>query len=84
MFTVVQFDDKSGASLAVISTSWMTPRKKEVFWPPYKSTTTFKKALKKHEEVNEGKWTLYGVQRIFYETGKLLNISIFIPIIHII
>ncbi|KYQ53447.1 hypothetical protein ALC60_00009 [Trachymyrmex zeteki] len=78
MFTVIQFDEISGASLAVVSTKWLTPRKKEVFWPPYKNVTTFNKALKKHEDVNEEKWTLYKVQRIFYETGKLINKFIYI------
>lgn len=53
MFTLIQFDDNDGANLAVVSTNWLTPRKKEVFWPPYKNNTSFNKALKKHEEVNE-------------------------------
>ncbi|XP_039312222.1 uncharacterized protein LOC120359295 isoform X2 [Solenopsis invicta] len=71
MFTVIQFDEKSGANLAVVSTKWLTPLKKEVFWPPYKNVSSFNKALKKHEDVNENEWTLYNVQRIFYETDNI-------------
>ncbi|XP_077270984.1 uncharacterized protein LOC143902160 isoform X2 [Temnothorax americanus] len=71
MFTVIQFDEKSDADLAVVSSTWLTPRKREVFWPPYKNTSSYNKALKKHEQPDEKKWTLYEVQKIFYETDNI-------------
>ncbi|XP_032677065.1 uncharacterized protein LOC116846839 [Odontomachus brunneus] len=70
---ILHLDDMCEGSLAVINTNWLTPRKTQVFWPPYKNITTFNKALKKHEEINEEKWTLYGIQRIFYETSFSKN-----------
>lgn len=77
----MQFDELSGGNLAVISNNWLTPRKKEVFWPLYKNVAAFNKALKKHEDVDEDTWTLYNVHRLFYETSKykkLIYISYFL------
>ncbi|RLU23883.1 hypothetical protein DMN91_004091 [Ooceraea biroi] len=35
-FTGIEFTDDSGGGVALVSSQWLTPRKQEVFWPPYK------------------------------------------------
>ncbi|CAH1111589.1 unnamed protein product [Psylliodes chrysocephalus] len=70
MYLVIQFSDECGGGLALIHRKWLTPRKRRVYWPPYKELNTFNKSLKNGEEVNES-WSLYGVKRIFYETDDL-------------
>lgn len=69
-FAVVQFDDEGGNGLAVVHTRWLTPRKTEVFWPPFKDSSSFNKALKQGQEVDEAKWKIYAIKRKFFETGK--------------
>lgn len=71
MFNVIEFDAEAGGGLALVHKSWITPRKKEVYWPPYKDQKVFTKALKFGEEVDEAKWKLYGIEKTYYETGKL-------------
>lgn len=46
-FVGVEFasDIVEEASIALVHCSWFTPRKKEVWWPPYKTGAQFKKAL---------------------------------------
>ena len=68
MYKIVEFNKEGG--LAIVHTTWLTPRKKEVFWPPYKGNTNFMRALRKGENVNEETWQIYGIARNFYETGK--------------
>jgi len=60
----------SGA-IALIHYTWLTPKKKEVWWPPYKTSVRFKKALLIGEEPKEDTWTLCQVERIFFSYGKL-------------
>jgi len=74
MYNIIEFDQAAGGGLAIVHAKWLTPRKKEVFWPPYKDSGIFKRALKKGEEVNEKTWHIYGIDRSFYETGKYLNL----------
>lgn len=70
MFAVIEFAPEQGGGISIINTNWLTPRKKEVFWPPYKEQSQFVKSVKRNEQINPDSWTLYQVQRIFYETGK--------------
>lgn len=60
--------EKEG-TIALIHRSWFTPRKSQVWWPPYKTSTQFKKALFVKEQVNENTWALYDVKRIFFSCG---------------
>ncbi|CAG9769353.1 unnamed protein product [Ceutorhynchus assimilis] len=70
MYCVVQLDETGGEGLAVVHTSWLTPLKKEVFWPPIKDSKLYRKALVESEPV-ESDWTLYGVKKIYFQTGDL-------------
>lgn len=70
MFKIIEFNKEEGGGLAIVHAKWITPRKKEVFWPPYKDNTTYMRALKKGEEINEETWQIYRIARNFYESGK--------------
>lgn len=68
-FVGVEFvsdDIKEDGTLALIHQSWFTPRKSKIWWPPYKTSSQFKKALLIEEEVNDKTWSLYDVKRIFF------------------
>lgn len=78
-YCVIQLDNSGNNTLATVHESWLTPLKKEVFWPPYKDSKGFKRALIQAEPVNAEKWILYGVQRIFYQSGKF---SLTFSVIH--
>lgn len=69
MFAIVEFAVKQGGYLSVVNSNWLTPRKKEVFWPPYKNNQQFVKALKNSENIITETWKLYKIRKIFYETG---------------
>ncbi|KAJ8942087.1 hypothetical protein NQ314_010160, partial [Rhamnusium bicolor] len=70
MYNIVEFCNEAGGGLAIVHTNWLTPRKQEVFWPPYKDNSLFTKALKTGERTNE-KWKLYEIVRNFYKTDDL-------------
>lgn len=74
MFVVVEFEENCGGGLAIVCSNWLTPRKKEVFWPPYKENAQYLRALKKHEDFNVETWKIFNVSRIFYESGKYVKI----------
>lgn len=69
MFVVVEFDDSEGGGVAIVRKSWITPRKKEVFWPPYKQSQQHNKALKQNEPVDVDIWSVYKIKRCLFETG---------------
>lgn len=73
MFAVVEFSEDEGG-LAVVKSSWLTPRKRNVFWPLIKDTKQFNKILLSREDTSKESWLLYGIARIFYESGKLLDL----------
>lgn len=56
--------------LAVVNSGWLTPMKKECFWPPYKDKDKFNTALKHNAKVEDSTWKLFPVSRIFFESGK--------------
>lgn len=70
MYAVIEFAPEQGGGVSIVSSTWLTPRKKEVFWPPHKEQAQFVKSVKRSEEINEDTWKLYQVHRIFYETGR--------------
>ncbi|XP_071578619.1 uncharacterized protein [Temnothorax nylanderi] len=72
-YAVVEFDDKNGSGVAAVNSAWLTPLKREVFWPPYKEQKKFDKALKTGEPVDTEKWTLHSITRIFYRSDDLLK-----------
>lgn len=74
-FTGVQFADDDDGTVALVRTSWLTPRKTEVFWPPYKTQEQFNKSLKKGDLPSEC-WTTYKISRIFFDSGKGVCICI--------
>lgn len=67
MYYVIEFEDNA---LGIVRDSWMTPRKKECLWPPYKIASKFNKCLLSQDPPDEN-WPLYGIKRIMYETGEL-------------
>ncbi|KYM95682.1 hypothetical protein ALC62_13670 [Cyphomyrmex costatus] len=68
-YAVIEF--KGSLEVVVVCAKWLTPRKKEVFWPPYKENGIFMRALKKQEMLDPKIWKLHEVERIFYETDDL-------------
>ncbi|XP_050512098.1 uncharacterized protein LOC126888132 isoform X2 [Diabrotica virgifera virgifera] len=70
-YMLVQLDETGGNTLAVVHQNWLTPLKKEVFWPPYKTSKQYKKSLLEGEVVNENSWMLYSIQRVFLTTDEL-------------
>lgn len=67
MFHVVEFDGEGGVGL--VRDEWLTPRKKESFWPPYKLSMQYNKCLREGQTPDDT-WTLCAVKRIFYSTGQ--------------
>lgn len=69
MYVLVEFEEAEGGGVAIIDKRWLTPRKKEVFWPPVKEQKQFDKILKCKEYANMETWKIYKILRCFYETG---------------
>lgn len=72
-------DEETGV-IALVHHSWFTPMRNQVWWPPYKTSAHFKKALLTEEEVNEDTWTLYDVKRTFFACG-MYDIYIYIYLV---
>lgn len=69
MFLGIQFAEEDGGDLALIHKKWLTPRKTEAWWPPYKVQDVFDKALKKGDTPLDN-WQIYKIQRTYFEEGK--------------
>lgn len=72
MFVVIELQDHNNTgenSVAIVRKSWLSPRKREVFWPPAKSQKAFDRTLQiqTHEDIET--WNMYPVARCLYETG---------------
>lgn len=67
IYKIIEFSDNGG--VAVVLSNWMTPRKTEVFWPPYKDQLSFDRALQNQESTGDS-WKLFHVARVFCETGR--------------
>lgn len=44
-YSVIEF--KGSLEVAVVCAKWLTPRKKEVFWPPYKENGIYESTQKR-------------------------------------
>ncbi|KAI4455712.1 hypothetical protein MML48_9g00016783 [Holotrichia oblita] len=66
-FCGVSFNDDDENAIAIINAKWLTPLKREAFWPPYKYQNQYEKAIKNSEEPKEGVWTLYKIKKIYFE-----------------
>jgi len=67
-FVIIEFDD--GGGVAIVRSTWLTPRKREVFWPPTKDQKTFNKILENIAHADTEKWKLYPILRCLFETDK--------------
>lgn len=70
MYAVIEFAGKEENQTAVVREEWLTPAKKEVFWPPFKVSTQFNKALVEGAIPDENKWTLFPVKKCLYTCGE--------------
>lgn len=57
-------------AIGLVHSSWFTPLKHEVFWPPYKTSNCFNKALITAEEPDQHNWKIYSIKRSFFECGE--------------
>jgi len=64
-YVLIEFDD--GGGVAVVRKTWITPRKKEVFWLPMKDQKTFYKVLESTLYPDTEKWKLYSILRCLYD-----------------
>ncbi|KAM0734096.1 hypothetical protein ACS0PU_012461 [Formica fusca] len=70
----IQFIEENGRNnnIAIISSNWLTPKKQQTFWPPYKKQHQYEQSLKK-DEIPTDKWTLYNITKVlFVEKAKKL------------
>lgn len=67
-YVLIEFED--GGGVAVVRKTWITPRKKEVFWPPLKDQKTFDKILETTKYPDTEKWKVYSILKCLYETGE--------------
>lgn len=68
MYHVVEFDQASGGGVGIVRDVWLTPKKKECFWPPDKLSSAFNKRLVEGNHPQQD-WQLYQIKRIFFSTG---------------
>ncbi|KAB0794081.1 hypothetical protein PPYR_13701 [Photinus pyralis] len=68
-FVGVEFDARSGGGVAIINRNWLTPRKQEVFWPPYKYQSDFDMAVKKAEQPSD-RWRIFKLKRKLFESNE--------------
>ncbi|XP_057668139.1 uncharacterized protein LOC130901070 isoform X3 [Diorhabda carinulata] len=68
-FVGVEFSENG--LICLVHSSWFTPLKQNVLWPPYRTSAAFNSALTLCEEPNEHNWKLSGVKRIFFECDDL-------------
>ncbi|CAH0546626.1 unnamed protein product [Brassicogethes aeneus] len=71
-FIGVEFTkEEDGGGLGIVHYKWLTPRKSECFWPPFKTQTKYEKVLKQGTSPDEQQWKLYKVHRVFFECDDL-------------
>ncbi|KAK4880342.1 hypothetical protein RN001_008488 [Aquatica leii] len=66
-FVGIEFHEKDGGGLALVRKEWVTPRKTEVVWPPYKNQEKYYKALKNNEAPDESTWCIYKISKQYFE-----------------
>ncbi|KAF5284174.1 hypothetical protein FQR65_LT00174 [Abscondita terminalis] len=65
MFSVVEFTEPEG-DVAIAHERWFTPKKSNVYWPPYKDNRQWRRALENGDNILvDETWHLYPVKRIF-------------------
>ena len=69
MYHVVEFED---GGVGIVRKEWLTPRKKETFWPPFKLSSRYNKSLIDGELPDHKTWPLWKIRREFYSTGQYL------------
>lgn len=62
---------EEGGAVSLVHSSWLTPRKQEVWWPPVKHQDLFQKTLRKGT-VPQNTWDIHKVKRCFFAEGKFL------------
>ncbi|KAJ8934549.1 hypothetical protein NQ318_004979 [Aromia moschata] len=67
-FVLIEFSASEGGGISIVHNEWMSPRKTEVYWPPYKEQSQFNRALKRGEKVNTETWKLFKIARCFYSS----------------
>ena len=72
MFVVVVFEDTI-ETVELIPSTWLKS-KTAAYWPPYKSTTTFSKAVRTRVEPDAETWKLYKI-RVICACGKIRYVS---------
>ncbi|KAH3773857.1 hypothetical protein DPMN_175228 [Dreissena polymorpha] len=71
-YIVVEFQTNE---VAVVSEKWLTTdadERKNVLWPPYKSTSKINMAVRQHLEP-EDSWLSCGIRRVMYSAGKFIE-----------
>ncbi|KAF5270724.1 hypothetical protein FQA39_LY01462 [Lamprigera yunnana] len=58
MFVGIEFPEDNKSGVALVHRKWLTPRKRQVWWPSYKQQDLFDKSLKKGESANDN-WMDY-------------------------
>lgn len=66
-YVIVEWEE-SGA-VSIINRSWLTPLKREAFWPPCKEQKIFNKILQQNDPMIDNQWVLHAIKRCMYETG---------------
>lgn len=72
-YKVVEFDPDGGGGIGIVRDTWLTPRKKESFWPPYKMYSKYNRCLTDNIQPGED-WMVYKLKRIFTSTGLYIHI----------
>jgi hypothetical protein len=67
---IVAEEDDDDHNIVIVSSTWLTPKKQEAFWPRFKQTNQYNKSLFRHEAPDDQTWQLITLKRKFYETGK--------------
>ncbi|CAG9769996.1 unnamed protein product [Ceutorhynchus assimilis] len=75
MFVGIQFTEADGGTISLVHEKWLTPRKKEVWWPPHKQHEVFVKSLRKGETPNE-QWSLFKVEKSFFQEDNYQKASL--------
>lgn len=71
-FVIVEWEE-SGA-ISIINKEWLTPLKREAFWPPCKEQKTYYKMLKDNNTSIDDSWFIHKVKRCMFQTGMCLQL----------
>ncbi|KAK4872857.1 hypothetical protein RN001_014886 [Aquatica leii] len=75
-FVGIEFSEESGAGVfELVHSSWLTPKKQEVWWPPLKHREAFDKALRKGDLPEEETWSIYKIKRCFFKEDDFFKVK---------